>query len=582
MRRDQHGLYWRSRRPSNRSINAHHRWKEVIQQLGDDILVLDGGTGTEIEKEAGLQAMDTKGWSCRCNITHPECVKTVHRRYLEAGADILISNTYATNPNVMRAAGFTDEQQTETTLAGVRLAREVITEFVSKKPIAPLVAGSLSCHPPNMPAGEEFCSGTWPDPDQEIQNCRRQAELLRDGGVDLIFLEMIWDLEHGLRAVSAACSVGLPVFVAVCVPLPMSGPHTEDALRKLTVPGEEITLGGAGGTSVYTAAKAFLQHDNVVGINVHHTPLPFVKATLEAVRSAMKEVGKSDIILGVYPDHGTFKNPHWEALDLNPAKFIDHATIWTEHTGCQLIGGCCGIGADVISKIAENKTIFRDRIQQYRMKPNKNSVVFNSDKLRVSPLKMLFMCLMIVFTCTQMGHLESVRVQSPLHYETPLTTEIDSIPRPRREKPRPAEERGRFRGIDCGNEWARSWFRVINTAGDGVLKKHEVTRYMAEHPRLREKIARRARIKPDRTIADLMRPSGNGTITFINFKTVWKNVGIRSDPCPTLFPNTKPQRPGKKPRDKDKLRAISPATDKIMSSLQTNKERAPPPRNIVH
>eukprot|EP01060_Flectonema_neradi_P033062 TRINITY_DN542_c0_g2_i1.p1 TRINITY_DN542_c0_g2~~TRINITY_DN542_c0_g2_i1.p1 ORF type:complete len:591 (+),score=69.49 TRINITY_DN542_c0_g2_i1:46-1773(+) len=564
MRRDHFTLNWRSGRQS--SMNAHRRWKEALAHLGDDILVLDGGTGTEIEKEAGLEAMDQKGWSCMCNLRNPQSVKKVHRRYLDAGSDILIANTYATNPNVMRAAGFSDEEQAQTTLAGVRLAREVINEFPSKKPGFPLLAGSLSCHPPNMPKGEEFCAGTWPDREQEIANCRRQAELLRDGGVDLIFLEMVWDLEHGERAVEAACSVDLPVFVAVCVPLPMKGPHTEEALRKLTVPGNEIILGGAGGTTITQAATQFLRHKNVVGINVHHTPLPFVEATLTAVREAMHKVGKNDLMLGVYPDHGTFKNPHWEELDLSPSEFIEHVKRWTQLTGCQLIGGCCGIGPNIIQLIADNKPTLRRSLSLYRSSPRTRPPP-GSLPVRISPLKMLFMCLMVVFTCAQMGHLETIHTV-PEQYVVPLPSEIDSIPRPRREIPRAGEgSRGRFRGIDCGNDWARSWFKVINFAGDGILKKQEVTKYMAEHPRLREKIARRTRLKQDRTIADLMRPT-NGTITFANFKEVWKHVGIRSDPCPTPF-----SRQPKKPRDKPRLHQDSGHKNNRSASFHPTKHQ---------
>eukprot|EP01059_Diplonema_ambulator_P036373 TRINITY_DN9033_c0_g1_i2.p1 TRINITY_DN9033_c0_g1~~TRINITY_DN9033_c0_g1_i2.p1 ORF type:complete len:152 (+),score=18.52 TRINITY_DN9033_c0_g1_i2:49-504(+) len=94
-----------------------------------DFVVIDGGTGTEIEKEAGLAAMNVDGWSCWCNVTHPEVVVKVHRKYLEAGADIIIANTYATNPNVMLGAGFTPEQQRLSTITGVELAKQAVREY---------------------------------------------------------------------------------------------------------------------------------------------------------------------------------------------------------------------------------------------------------------------------------------------------------------------------------------------------------------------------------------------------------------------------------------------------------------------
>ncbi|KAJ9449114.1 Homocysteine S-methyltransferase 1 [Diplonema papillatum] len=539
-------------------------------------VVIDGGTGTEIEKEAGLAAMNKKGWSCYCNVTHPKAVKKVHTKYLEAGADIIIANTYATNPNVMFAAGFTSAQQEETTRAGCRLAREAVDDFMARHPYKrPLVAGSLSCHPPAMPEGAEFARGTWPEAEEEEANCRRHAQLLQEGGVDVIFLEMIFDLEHGLRAARAATSVGLPVFVAVCVPLPMTGAHTEEALRRLAIPGDQIILGGAGPVSVVNATRELMQYSNVIGINVHHTPLPFVKATVEAVRKA----GWTKTI-GVYPDHGTFKNPHWEALDLNPERFLRHCEDWVESCGVKAIGGCCGIGPDVIKRIHKHRPALIEKLQKYhRRKGNRSKATspihWANEKERegkenvkeAKRRRFLLICfalfIVLQFVVMPEGffpalwehagggrHFMSQPQSSSMADAEELLALLGPVALEGMDGPMPTalgaltdgvtvvEPLGGAAQRSCEDYWVNLWYFMMDTNSDGALSRAEFASYLAAQPSLKRRLIGVFTKQNDRkgmnALFHVLDPQRTEVITLENFGKVWQSqyVGTPAEPCP--------------------------------------------------
>ena len=288
------GMTEEVRKPVTQSKPADpwERWKqiesEVLKRKG--ILVLDGATGTEIERIAGRDAMNQFGWSCSANLTYPDIVKEVHIHYLYSGSDIITANTYCTNGNVMSAAGLSSIRE-KTTRAAVRIANEARDEFVSDQKVKrqPLVFGSMSCHPPRQETGSGFDSGVWPDVGTEIQNCQDHADLLSDCGVDGIIVEMVWDINHGDRAVAAACATHLPVILSLSLPIPEKGPLME-AVRGQLATDIPLKLGGFGDVTVTEAVlKLTSQRSNIVGVCIHHTPISLVPHCIAAVKAAWYE-----------------------------------------------------------------------------------------------------------------------------------------------------------------------------------------------------------------------------------------------------------------------------------------------------
>jgi len=69
---------------------------------GGGVVILDGATGTELERRG--VPMDGQAWSATANLTHPDVVRSVHEDYIRAGADVIITNTFATARNLLDAA----------------------------------------------------------------------------------------------------------------------------------------------------------------------------------------------------------------------------------------------------------------------------------------------------------------------------------------------------------------------------------------------------------------------------------------------------------------------------------------------
>ena len=88
---------------------------------GGDVVILDGATGTELERRG--VPMDGQAWSATANLTHPDVVRSVHEDYIRAGADVIITNTFATARSLLDAAGL-GERVVEVNRRAVELARE--------------------------------------------------------------------------------------------------------------------------------------------------------------------------------------------------------------------------------------------------------------------------------------------------------------------------------------------------------------------------------------------------------------------------------------------------------------------------
>ena len=88
-----------------------------------DVVVIDGGTGTEIQRRG--VAMDGETWCAQANIDEPDVVRDVHERYIAAGAELIIANTYATSPLLFDHLGRGDDVERIDRLA-VELAQQAV------------------------------------------------------------------------------------------------------------------------------------------------------------------------------------------------------------------------------------------------------------------------------------------------------------------------------------------------------------------------------------------------------------------------------------------------------------------------
>lgn len=205
--------------------------REIVK---DRILVLDGAMGTMIqgyglteEDFRGSRFMDSdvqmNGNNDMLNITRPDVVLDIHRRYLRAGADIISTNTFSSQ-RISEADYHLEDVSREMAFEGARLARQAADEFST--PDKPrFVAGSVG--PTNKTCS---MSPDVSDPsrreltyDQLYEAYAEQMEALVDGGVDVILIETIFDTLNAKVAIDAASSVikekgrDVPVMLSVTV-----------------------------------------------------------------------------------------------------------------------------------------------------------------------------------------------------------------------------------------------------------------------------------------------------------------------------------------------------------------------------
>ncbi len=285
---------------------------------GGEVLILDGATGTELEKRG--VPMDDAAWCAAALVTHPEVVREVHEDYIRAGADVIITNTFPAARHVLEPAGLGGRFR-ELNVRAVELAREA-RENAAEAEV--WVAGSISTFSARLD------SSLAPVGEVARANYREQAEVLAEAGVDLISLEMMRDVEQASYAVEAAVSTGLPVWVGFSCKraddgtvVLWAGEHTlAEAL-------EEIPMSGAALVSIM------------------HT---LVEDTVPALREL---VAWWDGPAGAYPHSGKFIMPNWQFTDMiSPDDFAEESLDWLD-LGARVIGGCCGIGPEHIKALNE-------------------------------------------------------------------------------------------------------------------------------------------------------------------------------------------------------------------------------------
>lgn len=282
-----------------------------------DVLLIDGGMGTELERR-GVE-MDGEAWAGAAMKTRPEVIKDIHKEFVAAGADLIIANTYAASPHVMKHAGFSNEETHDLNLLGCRLAREAVDEAANGRQV--FVAGSMS----SFRAGLDVHK--LPNEAEARDSYRRQAEALAQGGCDLIILEMMLDPVITPIAIAAAVETGLPAWAGFSARVAEDGRvlgfhrYADDAFDDVLDSGLAFPLQAAG---------------------IMHTNMEFMMPALKALKA------RWDGPMFAYPHSGEFKMPHWQFdTVIKPEPFCGEALRYMD-LGVQAIGGCCGIGPDHI------------------------------------------------------------------------------------------------------------------------------------------------------------------------------------------------------------------------------------------
>lgn len=298
-------------------------------------ILLDGATGTELESRG--VPMNSVAWSGLAVESDPEIVRQVHLDYIHSGAEIIITNTFATGRNMLRLAG-EEDRTTDLNRQAARLAFQAREDAKIAKsadrngswcsaPDNVWIAGSIS--PMSGGLGDE----AEPSVGQMRADFEEQAGLLAESGVDLLILEMIRDIEYACVALEAALGTGLPVWVGFSC-----GWADDGGIKMAPAIHEEIPL-DKGVAAVMSEGGSLAA--------VMHSHVDITCPALEVVHSAW------DGPTGAYPESGYFKKPNWQFVDIIPPdEFCDRALAWIDK-GAIVVGGCCGIGTRHIRALSD-------------------------------------------------------------------------------------------------------------------------------------------------------------------------------------------------------------------------------------
>ncbi len=286
----------------------------LADRLAQGPVLLDGGVGSLLESIGGpvQEALEL------LNLSDPARVQTVHKRFIEAGAQVITTNTYAASARWLRPDGAADRVR-EVNRRAVRLAREV-REIMG---VDVLVSGSVG------PLGE-YMEGTslgGLTPKRARAMFQEQISALVEGGVDIIALETFFDLNEILLALETARSVcDLPVMAMMA--------FDEDGKTALGHSAAEVAL------ALRDAGAA------AVGANCGNGP----RSAANAVR-AMREVVPGFPLIAM-PNAGmpqrSHRRLHFPTGPEYAAAFAQEAVA----LGARLIGGCCGMGPEHIAAMA--------------------------------------------------------------------------------------------------------------------------------------------------------------------------------------------------------------------------------------
>jgi len=324
--------------------------EDIIQKK---ILILDGAMGTMIQRHKLLEN-DYRGEEFRdhpklqkgnndlLSLTKPEIIKGIHRQYLEAGADIITTNTFNSNRISMSDYGMED-QVYRMNLESVHLASEAITEFEnSTETLSHYIAGTLG--PTNRTAS---MSSDVNDPgaraisfDELVYAYSEQARGLIDGGADILLVETIFDVLNCKAALFAIDTVFKEKNITL--PVMVSGTITDASGRTLT--GQTL--------------EAFM-------VSVSHFPLFSIGLNCalgaEQLRPFVEELSlKSSFNVSVHPNAG-LPNQFGE-YDQSASFMGSIAEDFMKEGWVNIIGGCCGTTPDHIRKISELSKQFKPRV----------------------------------------------------------------------------------------------------------------------------------------------------------------------------------------------------------------------------
>ena len=327
-------------------------FRQLIRQR---ILILDGAMGTMIGKMMGKT-----GNSDELNLSRPDVIEDIHRRYLAAGADIISTNTFSAQ-RISQADYHLENEARKMALAGTRLARRCADEFST--PDKPrFVAGSIgptnkTCSMSPDVSNPAFRELTY---DELFEAYYEQVDALIEGGADILLIETIFDTLNAKVAMDASCEAmkhhhcDLPMMLSVTV--------SDLAGRTLSGQTLDAFLASVSSYPVFS-----------IGLNCSfgaRQMLPFLRQLSRKAPyyiSAYPNAGLPNA-LGLYDETA-------ESMAPQMGQLVDEGLV-------NIIGGCCGTDETFI---AAYTPLVEGKAPRVPVEPSKNMLLSGLEMLEVTP-----------------------------------------------------------------------------------------------------------------------------------------------------------------------------------------------------
>lgn len=325
----------------NKPINGR---VNITDLLKERVLVLDGAMGTMIQRYTLTEEdfrgdrftdsnVELKGNNDILSLTRPDIIQEIHEEYLEAGADIIETNTFS-GTSIAQADYELQDSVYDLNFESARIAKEVCIKYTKQNPDKPrFVAGAIG--PTNKTASlspdvnrPEYRAVTF---DQLAEAYKEQAKGLVDGGTDVLLIETIFDT---LNAKAALFGISeLFDEIGKEVPLMISGTITDKSGRTLS--GQTL--------------EAFL-------ISLSHMPLLSIGLNCSFgardLKPYLKNIAsKSPFFISAYPNAG-LPNAFGE-YDQDAETMGQEIRAYLDENLINIIGGCCGTGPAHIKRMTE-------------------------------------------------------------------------------------------------------------------------------------------------------------------------------------------------------------------------------------
>ncbi len=291
-------------------------------QIGAPIIIA-GSWGSELFRHN--VELDQKLWTSPANVNAPDVLANIVRDYVEAGADIILANTFSTGPLLMSELNLLDKMR-EWDQAAVRIARETLATIPDCQAA---LAGSFSVFGAlQVDSDHTACNMT----EREMKPLfEAKVETLVRAGCEMIYMERIGGLCRAQLAVETAVASGLPVWVELSVARAADG-----------------SLHGAGATGWLLAdmVASLMNTGAEVCLVNHHDPLVLAEA-IQTIKSAWAGP------IGVSLSNGHCEMPDWVQGEFSPEDFAIEAERWKRQKA-SIFCASSGMGPEFVAALRKS------------------------------------------------------------------------------------------------------------------------------------------------------------------------------------------------------------------------------------